>query len=497
MNSKFHILPIVIALLVAGGIASASAAATARPNVLFIVADDLRTDLGCYGHPTVRTPNIDALARRGVVFDRAYCQQAVCNPSRASALTGLRPDTLRVWDLATRFRETRPETVTIPQHFKANGYVAVNIGKIFHNETNPAAAPQRPRFADPISWSRLPTHATGAHWQDWVVPGDPSGPKVKGGPVQCLDAPDNAYFDGKIADEACAALREFGASREPFFLAVGFWKPHLPFNAPKKYWDLYDRAAIAPPKPAEMPRGAPAIARHNWNELRNYAGMPKSGPLTPEQIAELRHGYLACISFLDAQVGRVLGELERTGLAKNTVVVLWGDHGFHLGEHDLWGKTTNYELDARVPLIVAAPGAAAANRRARGLVELVDLFPTLVELCGLPAVPALEGRSLTPNLKDPTRDGKSFALSQHPHPFYQGKPTTMGYALRTPRWRYVEWRDLGDGRVTARELYDLDRDPDETINRVDEGGHAATVAELARELGRVRAQRGTPRAASR
>jgi iduronate 2-sulfatase len=453
--------------------------ATVRPSILFIAADDLRADLGCYGHPEVKTPHLDALARRGVVFERAYCQQAVCNPSRASVLTGRRPDTLRVWNLQTHFRETLPDVVTLPQAFKQAGYTSVGLGKLFHNQSGPRHPPFP--FADPPSWSRPPRFAEGAHWQDWVVPGDPAGPRAKGGPVQCLDVSDEAYFDGQIAAAAVTVLREFATSREPFFLGVGFWKPHLPFNAPKRYWDLYDRAKLAPPDPPAAPVGAPALAAHDWQELRGYGGVPKTGPLPDAQIAELRHGYLAAISFLDAQVGLVLAELERTGLAANTVVVFWSDHGFHLGEHNLWAKTSNYELDARVPLIVAAPGVARAGGRVAGLTELIDVYPTLTALAGLPAEPGLEGRSLVPQLRDPAAPGNAFALSQHPRPAY-GTPTHMGYSLRDAHHRYIEWRELATGVISARELYDHRTDPRETVNRAAEPAHRPVIDALAAQL---------------
>lgn len=461
-------------------------AVPARPNVLFIATDDLRVELGCYGSAEAKTPHLDALARRGVLFERAYAQQAVCNPSRASVLTGRRPDTLKVWDLKTHFRETLPAVVTLPQHFKNHGYVAIDLGKIFHNESG--AKPPIP-FCDPRSWSEPPEFAEGPHWRDWVVPGDPAGPKVKGGAVQCLDVPDEAYLDGRIAAAAVSKLGVLARKGEPFFLAVGFWKPHLPFNAPKRYWDLYDRAAISGPVPDRMPEGAPAIAGHPWNELRGYAGVPKQGPLPPGQIAELRHGYFACISFLDAQVGRVLAELERLDLAKNTIVVFWSDHGFHLGEHDLWAKTTNYELDTRVPLLVAAPGVNRGGGRASGLVELLDLYPTLVELCGLPAAAGVEGRSLVPQLRDPSQAGKAVAVSQHPHPSY-GQATHMGYALRTARHRYVEWRELTTGVVAAREFYDEVSDPTETVNRVGDPAYRSVVRDMEREAREVVARGG-------
>lgn len=458
---------------------------SAGPNILFIAADDLRPDLGAYGSREAKTPNIDALARRGVVFDRAYCQQAVCNPSRASVMTGRRPDTLKVWDLRTHFRETLPDIVTIPQYFKANGYTAVGIGKLFHNEVGAKPAFS---FADPISWSEPPTYANGAHWQDWVVPGNPSGPKSKGGPVQCLDVPDDAYFDGQIATSALARLQQLADGKQPFFLAVGFWKPHLPFNAPKKYWDIYDRAMLSRPRPSGFPTNAPSIAGHDWNELRGYAGVPRTGPLDEAKVMELRHGYLACISFLDAQVGRLLAGINRLGLAENTVVIFWSDHGFHLGEHSLWAKTTNYELDTRVPLIVAAPGAKQ-GARAAGLVELLDLYPTLAELAGLPVPPELEGQSFAMLLREPERAGKEVAISQHPHPSY-GKSTHMGYAVRTETVRFVEWRDIVTGEVFSRELYDHAIDPAETINRASDPNYTSIVRRCAAQVAKLVVQSG-------
>lgn len=456
------------------------ASASARPtNVLFFAADDLRADLGCYGAAHVKTPHLDALARRGRVFEHAHVQQTVCNPSRASIMTGLRPDTIRVWDLQTHFRAARPDAVTLPQHFKNYGYTTISIGKLFHNQGK-RVPPEGP-FPDPISWSEPPVFANGAHWHDWVMP-DGGPPPRKQGAMQCLDVPDNAYFDGQIADAACAKLGELKSAGQPFFLAVGFWKPHLPFNAPKKYWDLYDRAKLPPIDPASAPAAAPALAGHNSDELRNYKGIPEEGPIPSELAAELRHGYYASISFLDAQVGRVIAELDRLGLAENTVIVFLSDHGFHLGEHTLWGKSSNYERDTRAPLIVAAPGLPQPGVSAPGLVEFIDIYPTVTALCGLPQRDELQGRSLVPLLDDPRHPGKPAVLSQHPRPYFNGEFTHMGYALRTPQHRYVEWRETTSGDVIARELYDKTSDPRETINRADEPGSAGLVRELAAQL---------------
>lgn len=464
-----------------------SAARAAPPfNVLFIAVDDLRAELGCYGSPIVKTPQLDALARRGMLFERAYCQQAVCNASRASFLTGRRPDSIKVWDLVHHFRETVPDIVTLPQHFKNHGYVSLDFGKVYHNEAG-GRAPPFP-FEDPLSWSAPPVHAVGAHWRDWVVPGSQRGPDKKQGPVQCLDVPDNAYWDGQIAEEACAALRKFHETKERFFLAVGFWKPHLPFNAPKKYWDLYDRAKLPQPDPAKMPVGAPAIASHPSRELRGYAGMSAEGRFSDAQIMELRHGYFASISFVDAQVGKVIAELDRQGVAGNTVIVFLSDHGYHVGEHELWCKTSNYELDTRVPLLIAAPGLKG-NQRTSALVELLDLYPTLVDLCQLPAVAGLEGENLVPVLRQPTSPGKVVAVSQHPHPSYT-PATHMGYALRAAQYRYVEWRRITDGVVTDRELYDEAIDPKETSNFAGNDKYAAIERDLAARCAELVARGG-------
>jgi iduronate 2-sulfatase len=428
-------------------------------NVLFIAVDDLRNDLGCYGDALVRTPHIDRLAARGTVFDAAYCQQAVCNPSRASLLTGRRPDTLRIWDLPTHFRTRHPEIVTLPQYFKRHGYHAENIGKIFHNWRQSIEG-------DPESWSVPAVMHFASHSADQPQVDGPVPPDLAKSPrCQMRDVPDEAYFDGRIAARAIESLREAAARDTPFFLAVGFWKPHAPFNAPKRYWDLYDRDAIPRPRHPEWPTDAPRIAWHDSQEILRES----QGPLTPAQAQTIRHGYLAATSYLDAQVGRVLDELERLGLAERTIVVFWSDHGYHLGEQSLWAKTSNFELDARVPLVIAAPGVGSAGGRVAAPVELLDLYPTLVDLAGLPLPSGLDGTSLVPLLVDPQAEVKPAALTQHPRPAHidrspEGMPKAMGYSVRTPTHRYTEWRDWKTGATVARELYDHAADADETTN---------------------------------
>src|SRR6476661_4323821 len=359
-------------------------------NVLFLAADDLRNDLGCYGDQQVKSPNFDRLAKRSVLFNRAYCQQAVCNPSRASLLTGRRPDTLRVWDLPTHFRENLPGVVTLPQHFKQHGYFTQNIGKIFHNFRQTIQG-------DPDSWSVPALMHYANHGDDKpVVDGPLPTSLAQDQKCEQRDVPDEAYFDGRVAKLAVEALRELREKSQPFFLAVGFWKPHSPFNAPKRYWDLYSRDDIALPMNPDWPLDAPRLAWHDSREILTIQGRT----LSPEAIREIRHGYLANISYFDAQLGKVLDELDRLQLTDNTVIVFWADHGYHLGEQTLWAKTSNFELDARVPFLISAPGMANGSHT-ESLAELLDIYPTLVDLCGLPAASGVEGKTLMPVLKDP------------------------------------------------------------------------------------------------
>jgi iduronate 2-sulfatase len=433
-----------------------------RPNVLFIAVDDLRNDLGCYGDDQVKSPHLDALAKRSRLFTRAYCQQAVCNPSRASLLTGLRPDHLRIWDLPTHLRSTTPTAVTLPQHFKNHGYFTQNIGKIFHNW-------RQKLHGDPDSWSVPAVMHYASHRADEPQVAEPIPLSLASDPrCECRDVEDDAYFDGRVAGLAIEALRERQQAGTPFFLAVGFWKPHAPFNAPKKYWDLYRREDIQPPSPEAWPKDAPTIA---WHDSREILGEPPR-PLSPEAILEMRHGYLANISYMDAQVGRVLKALDDLDLTRNTLVVFWSDHGYHLGEQTLWAKTSNFELDARVPLMIALPGSPQPGTATTALVELLDLYPTLSELCKLPIPAGLDGLSLVPVLEDPNRQVRSFAMTQHPRPAYYSRaetsvPEVMGYSIRTPEWRYTEWRDWKSGKTIAGELYDHRQEPHETQNFFD------------------------------
>jgi arylsulfatase A-like enzyme len=428
-----------------------------KPNVLLIAVDDLRPDLGCYGHPEAKTPNIDALAKRGMVFRRAYCQQAVCSPSRTSLLTGLRPDSTRVYDLQTHFRDTIPDVITLPQHFKDHGYHAVGMGKIFHGGLDDAKS-----WSEPHKNGSAPGYVL-AENQERIAAGrakaKAAGKKGKaanragrGAAFEMADVPDNAYHDGSLAEMAVAKLGELKSKDQPFFLAVGFLKPHLPFNAPKKYWDLYDPAKLALPTNRQRPEGAPPFALTDFGELRSYHGIPQEGPVPDDLARQLIHAYRAATSYTDANIGRVLDELARQGLADSTIVVLWGDHGWKLGEHGAWCKHTNYELDTRSTLIVSAPGVKTAGQACDRLVEFIDIYPTLCDLAGLPLPRHLHGKSMRPLLADPSQPIKEYAISQYPRT-HQGT-RLMGYSIRSEQARYVVWYNRETGAAVAQEGYD-------------------------------------------
>jgi len=473
--------------------ATVSVAQQPRMNVLFIAVDDLRPQLGCYGDPTVKSPCIDRLARNGLVFNRAYCQQAVCSPSRTSLLTGLRPDTTRIYDLNTHFRKTVPNAVTLPEHFKNHGYHTQGLGKIYHADLN-----------DPQSWSvpywmpkaGFPIYATeenlllvkmktkqmrikGEPRTDEILEEDPKTHatlKIKrrqralGRAWEIAEVPDNALPDGKIADQAIEVMGTL--KDKPFFLAVGFLKPHLPFVAPKKYYDLYPPETIKLASNPNPPADAPDLAMSDWGELRQYEGIPKKGPLPEETARQLIRGYYAAASYTDAQIGRVLEELDRLGLRERTLVVLWGDHGWQLGEHGLWCKHTNFEEATRSLLILSAPGRPKATGvHTDALVEFVDIYPTLSELCGLPPAAGLEGFSMAPLLDDPNRPWKKAAFSQFP------RRKTMGHSVRTDRFRYTEWAAPGEDPVGI-ELYDHQVDPGENKNIADQLDMKDRVQEL-------------------
>ncbi len=462
-------------LLAFGYLCTVLSAAETKPlNVLFIAVDDLRPEVNASGSKVIKTPNMDRIAARGTTFDRAYCQQAVCSPSRSSLMTGRRPDATRVWDLETHFRTALPDAVTVAQYFKNHGYHSQGIGKIFHGG-----------FDDAPSWTvrwqtpKAPQYATPANQQLQAGNVDKKG-RGRGPAYESADVTDDTYTDGKTARLAVATLAELKKQGKPFFLAVGMAKPHLPFVAPKKYWDLYDPKDIYVPAFQKLPADAPKFVGHTNGELGSYAGMPKDGVVDDATARTLRHGYYAAISYMDAQVGLVLDALEKEGLAQDTVIVLWGDHGWQLGEHGLWHKHTNFEVAARAPLLISMPGQKAAGRKSASLAEFIDIYPTLADVCGLPKPKDVEGVSLKPVLDDASARVRPVAISQYPRS--DAGKTLMGYSIRDDRWRLTLWRDRKDNAIHATELYDETNDPHETVNVAAKAEHAEVIARLTKFL---------------
>jgi uncharacterized sulfatase len=447
----------------------------APPNVLFLAADDLNTNLGCYGHPLVKSPHIDNLAGRGVLFERAYCQFPLCGPSRASLLTGRRPDQTRVLGNNIDFRDALPDAITLPQLFKNNGWRTVREGKMFH--MNVPTEVTLNRFQDEPSW-----HSS-------VSPGGlelkstPSTSADSHGKASSMDwirtADEKDQSDTNVADRALAFLESH--RNEHFFLAAGFLRPHLPFVAPGKFYDLYPLKNIPLPNNPpgdldDMPAAHKGVRPYLWEHMKTHG----RGALTEKQMQEARRGYYASTSFMDQQVGRVLQGLEKLGLADNTIVVFWGDHGWSLGEHTHWQKMSLTEEVARVPLIVAGPGKRGNGKKSRALVEFLDIYPTLAALCGLQAPPQLEGKSMVPLLDNPQQAFKPAAFTQIAF------EKIRGLSVRTERFRYNTWRGLGDGE----ELYDHQSDPGEFTNLAAKPQWSAELERhrgLAREYGLERA----------
>ncbi|MCG8581739.1 MAG: sulfatase [Bacteroidales bacterium] len=489
MRRLIKYLTVVMALVHAN-----VAIAQDKTNVLFIAVDDLKPLIGAYGHEEVKTPHIDALAAEGVLFSNAHCQQAVCGPSRASIFTGMRPDYTGVRDLKTRMRDINPDILAMPQYFRENGYATVAVGKIY----DPRCVDKQydgPSWSIPYSESSKFTYP-----EEYGEPGlsyyalksnqekvrqlekEAAKKGVKNvhkyvserfkPSVECADVSDDAYMDGQIANNGIKYMNKLAEKDEPFFLAVGFKRPHLPFAAPKKYWDLYERDAIKLAEYREPVKNGVNMAYHKSGELYSYTDIPPLASFTDiftdnlpdDKQKELIHAYYASVSFIDAQIGKLLKNLKDKGLDKNTVVVLWGDHGWHLGDHSLWCKHTNFEQATRVPLIIKQPkGQSGINHQP---VESLDVFPTLCDATGLELPSQLQGRSLSPVFSNVEAKINDYAVSQF------GRGQTQGYSIRTERYRLTLWMKdnwrtdmpFDKKRVTGAELYDYKTDPLETEN---------------------------------
>jgi len=416
----------------------------AKPNILFIAIDDLRPELGCYGAQHIFSPNIDRLAREGIVFDRAYCQMAICMASRKSIMSGYRPTAENNLHDRGPLIHNIPGALTLDLHLLNNGYETVTIGKIYHDEEDENGWSQNYRKVSGNWGSRGYLEKSSLDIENKRKPLGKKGP-----PFESADVGDNEYATGVFAQKAIEVLRN--KKDKPLFLGLGFRKPHLPFNAPKKYWDMYDPEKIKPATFSKPPEGASEYNRTRFGELRNYYGMPEEGPVPPTDAVKLTHGYYACISYVDAQLGKVLNELEKLGYADNTVVVLWSDHGWKLGDYGWWCKHTTNEIDTRVPFIIKAPNAKGNGKRSPALVELIDTYPTLCDLAGIPTPKHNQGLSLVPLLSDPNREWKKAAFSI----WVDRNPKSIGYTLRNRQYRYTEWRDILTDTFLDRELYDL------------------------------------------
>ena len=438
-----------------------------QPNVLLILVDDLKPALGCYGDAAAKTPNIDRLASRGMRFDLAYCNQAVCAPSRFTLMLGSHSTTTGLYGLGSQLRRRWPEAVTMPQYFAKHGWHTESLGKVFHMGHGNEGDPQSfsvPHFKDKVIEYLDPSSTQGGQLtrEEALFTNqklDQIRSLPRGAAFESPDAKDEDYADGRVAAETVERLR---SATKPFFIAAGFVRPHLPFCAPKRYWDMHDPAKLPMPAHEQLPEGSPRVAQKRGGEIAAYAPVPEGdASFSPDLKRQLIHGYYAATSYVDAQIGKVLDELDHSGLAKDTIVVLWGDHGFHLGDLGIWTKHTNYEQANRIPLLIIAPGVTSPGGTTRQLAETVDIFPTLAELAQLPAPvgpPAIDGRSLVPVLKDPQARIRDHAFHCYPK-------EKMGRAIRTERYRLVEWKKPGAAPDTAElELYDYEADALETKN---------------------------------
>lgn len=474
MSARISVRPLppcVVLLLLC--FLTTTASAWDKPNVLLILVDDLKPALGCYGDLAAKTPNIDAFAARGMRFDLAYCNQAVCAPSRFTLMLGSHSTSTGLYGLGSQLREIVPNAVTLPQYFAKHGYRTESLGKVFHIGHGNLGDPDSfsvPHFPDKVI-EYLETRSTdgGKLTREEALFSNQKLSQIRslprGAAFESPVADDTDYADGRIAVEAVRRLQAARERREqdgtPFFIVTGFVRPHLPFSVPKKYWDLHDPTKLPMPQFETHPVGSPLVARKRGGEIAAYKPVPAKGPMPDDLKRKLIHGYYASTSYVDAQIGKVMAEFNRLGLAENTIVVLWGDHGFHLGDLGIWTKHTNYEQSNRIPILIDAPGVTKPNSSTGQLAESVDLFPTLAELAGLPAPKGpqpIDGVSLVPVLKNPQARVRDHAFHAYPR-------KKLGRAIRTKRYRLVEWKKIGETSEAAKyELYDYKIDPLETEN---------------------------------
>ncbi|WP_044212871.1 sulfatase [Flammeovirga sp. OC4] len=436
-----------------------------KTNVLIFLVDDLRPDIGCYGNDKIKSPNIDKLAKQGVTFNHAYAQQAICGPSRLSIMTSKRVDKIGIHSIFTPLRSVQKEMLTMPQFFKENGYKTVSIGKVYHHAID-----------DKQNWSiHIPKEGNSYVSPENIALIDSikSAGGRKGPAYEAADVPDEGYKDGRAAASAIKTLKEIKG--DPFMMMVGLSKPHLPFNAPKKYWDLYDRSSFEIPL-RKQPKDVSSFATTPWGELRGYHGMPQDGHLGDETTQTLIHGYYASVSYIDAQVGKIMNTLEELDLRKNTIIVFMSDHGWKLGEYGDWCKHTNFELDTRVPLIISRELSYKKSKKnvtSDALVENIDVFPSVAAACGL-ELSDVDGKSILPLVDKPNKKGDEAAYS-----IYARGNKVMGLTVTDGKWRYTEWRDLKNKKLHSSELYQCEQDYDEqNVNFIASPEHAKIVSKM-------------------
>lgn len=468
-------------------ISSLTFALQTKPNILLIAVDDLRPELNCYGASHMVTPHLDQLAKEGIRFTQAYTQQAVCLPARISFFSGQHPQTTGITNLQGKYWNTNDKPLTLMRHLRQNGYYAVAMGKILHDEqwqewddwTEMMNLSNifKSRYASPESEQKLNELEKEANRQG--LKGKERRQFVRLGATESDFGDDSRYHDFAMTDIAINKLETLKRQDKPFFMNVGYRKPHLPFVAPKRYWDLYDRQSIELTKTPDAPANAPGIALTSWGELRAFKGIPPSGPLSPEMSKELIHGYYACVSFVDDQIGRLLSALEEYDLAKNTLVIVWSDHGWKLGDHGMWCKHTNYEIDTRVPLLIRLPDGRQAGSVSSEITSLIDIFPTICDFLNIKTPDHCEGTSRAYLFDDVSTIKEVAAYSE-----FERHSGITGFTLKTGHLRYTEWIHLKTGEVRERELYDHATDPLETLNAIHDSAYREILPQLSEHLHR-------------